>query len=210
MKKLMNSVSVAMMILFVCSCGNNVGQQSESKEQKETEKFFSYKVLSRKNSIHKEDSGIYTLAGLAILIGDDNSSNYMLFDDEEDYYNEYIYEWALALGIASHQYTFAYADDPIWKKENNLICVHCLPDCLDKYGIVNDKERELILKTYYDLKDAAIYEPSRGYGYRKYPVEMAKYRNKYVVLYRIGDGEFDDVPTGTLGIKFSNVEYGGL
>lgn len=204
MKKLTILILATMMLLLVCSCGNNGGQQREKKEQEESEKFFSYKVLSRKSSLHNEDSGIYTLAGLAILIGDDNSSNYMMFDDEEDYYNDYIYEWALALRIASHQYTFAYADDPIWKKENNLICVHCLPDCLDKYGIVDDAERELILKTYYDLKEAAIYEPERGYGYRKYPVERAKYWNKYVELYRIKDGEFEGVPAGALGIKFVN------
>ena len=200
----MNSVLMTMMMLLVCSCGNNGKQQSDNKEQEETEKYFSYKVLSRRSIIFNVDYGYYASAELAILVGDDNSSNYMMFDDEEDYYNDYIYEWTMALSIVQEQYKNAYADDPIWEKENNLNYVHCLPECLDKYGIVDDAERELILKTYYDLKDAAIYEPERGYGYRKYPVEKARYRNEYVELYRIKDEEFEGVPAGALGIRFKN------
>lgn len=81
--------------------------------------------------------------------------------------------------------------------------IPCMPSCIDGYK--NAEIVELFKKSYYDLQDAAIYEPERGYGFRKYPVDMAKYGSKYVELYRIKEGEFNDVPAGALGIRFKGI-----
>lgn len=204
MKKLAKLVMLTAMVFFVCSCENGSGQKEKAKdneseqtysdkadieETNKPEKYFSYQIRCAENGF---------FIGAAILYGDDNKMDYMKFDDEEDYYDGFIFEWALGLSIAHD----------LWnerKKENEYLkCVHCLPSCLDKYGIVDEEVREILLKNYYDLKDAAIYEPKRGYGYRKYPVDRAKYHyGEYVLLYRIDEDE--DVPPGTLGIKFASL-----
>lgn len=197
MKNLMNLVMAIMMALLACSCGNNGRQQGENDYEnyeivEEAEEYFSYQVLIG-SFIEKEYFG-----GLAILHGDDNSSDYILFDDEEDYYNDYIYEWALALKVAYNLYYSGIHDS----KQINacLKTVHCLPNCLDAYGIMDGKVRETILKSYYDLQDVAFYEPDRRYGIRSYPVDKFGYGINRVVLFRIED-QYESIPLGVLGIK---------
>lgn len=193
MKKLMNFVIMTMMALLVCSCGNNGGQQETSKN--ETGKYYSYHPLLY---------GGKDLMGLVILYGDDNSANYVIFDDEENYYDGCIYEWAMALRMA-----YALYVKRVGQSQYNayLKCVHCLPNCLDKYGIEDDGIREAVMKTYYDLQNATIYEPDRRYGLRKYPIDEAKYGigRRYVELFRIKEGEYENIPGGTLGIRFTYI-----
>ena len=174
----MNLVIVTVLALLVCSCRNNNEQRG---------KYFSYQLI--------HEDRFYTK--LAIIYGDDNTSNYVMFDDEEDYYDDNIYEWHMALLIARG----LCANSCIEKGDfNTLKCVHCLPDCLDKYGIMDEKTRNIILKTYYDYQDVKIYEPERGYGWRKYPVRGGF--GEEVTLFRIEEGKYENVPGGTLGIKF--------
>ena len=47
MKKLMNSVLMTIMVLPVCSCGNNGDQQRQSNNENsiDAEKYFSYQLL---------------------------------------------------------------------------------------------------------------------------------------------------------------------
>ena len=208
MKKLAKLVILTAMVFFVYSCGNNGGQkehtndnaseqsyfdETDAEEENEPEKYFSYQILRTGNDF---------FFGVAILYGDDNTMDYLKFDDEEDYYDGFIFEWALGLSIA---HDLCWNSSLVGKNENEYLkCVHCLPSCLDNYGIVDEGVRKIFLKKYYDLKDAAIYEPKRGYGYRKYPVEKAKYSyGEYVLLYRIDADE--DIPSGTLGLRFTSL-----
>lgn len=300
MKNLINLVIVTMMALLIYSCGNNSGQHGENDydKGKKKEKYFSYQLLETHKKLEKLGDVTFRnwdkcdwtldygnqLDGLVICYGDNYSKNYLLFDDEEDYYSTYIYEWALALKMAQSLYnannrtlyigrtvdvksendsaifshftmyqtnakydtiiTFksvscyekgsrrsgfeiidAYATDKTGKRigEGDTILnfehvffddnqetigdlldyIPCMPSCIDEY--TNAEIVKLFKKTYYDLQDAAIYEPKRGYGFRKYPVDMAKYGSRYVELYRIKEGEFNDVPAGALGIRFGGI-----
>lgn len=143
MKKLVKLVVLTMMVFFICSCGNNGGQTEKTKnnaseqsyydetieeEEYEPEKFFSYQLLESHEEHVKfnygwdkfvgnwiEDCGC-RFEGLAICYGDMESSQYLLFDDEEDYYNDCIYEWTMALKIAQAVYNannrrYSYTSD---------------------------------------------------------------------------------------------------
>ena len=283
MKKLMNLVVMTTIALLVCSCGNNARQSGESKDNIETEtqtetvveeeKYFSYQLLgsqsySRTSFMDSKcltDFG-YFVEGLIVCYGDSKTSQYLLFDDEEDY-NESIYEWALALKTAKElssmndmQYKFdmnveigegEYCDYMIDRRRGDTLItyteytyqnyrsyaidnygdtiqqgdtikgydyiyfenpeksigqlldyVHCMPNCIDSYK--NAEIVELFKKTYYDLQDAGIYAPEKGYGFRKYPIDDEKYGHDYVKLYRIKEGEYKNVPGGVLGIKFES------
>ncbi len=277
MKKLMNFVVMITMALLVCSCGNNARQSGESKDNTETEtqtetvveneKYFTYKFLEKENPFFKNLAsykrdwviiGGWDCDGLAVCYGDDGLSKYVLFDDEEDFYNDCVYEWAMSLKIAKELYKWnrvAYeecdvidaenlmkfclvsrlSNDTIityydreeglfaFDKNNEMInkgdtiveeeykinkqslshvlgYVHCLPKCIDEYK--NLEIVEIFKKTYYDLQDARIYAPEKGYGFRKYPIDKDKYGYDYVILYRIKEGEYKNVPGGVLGIKF--------
>lgn len=310
MKKKINCLLMFGLFLLLCSCGNSIGQKdkentSETKsdeQENKVEKHYSYCLLEKHNG-YDEDSqyGIRwfydngnSLKGLAICYGDAATMKYVMFDDEEDYYNDCIYEWTLALRIANRLYgrnedrytyyvkekgrieenenilvyednnsssdvlyrinpngdtaivfypriTYLYRDsltapwerrtiDPYAvydsgdtlsfgdtipryyykndKEEFNRIMVdllnyvYCLPYCIDEYG---DKEIvEIFKKTYYDYKEEPIYEPEKGYGYRKYPIlDPILNHYVYVELYRIKGGEYKNVPEGALGIRFS-------
>lgn len=276
MKKLMNLILMTTVALFVCSCGNNVGQTGESKDNTETEtqtetaveeeKYFSYQLLGRHSYMRfpfmdskcLTDCGYY-LEGLIVSYGDTKSSQYLLFDDEENCYNRSICEWALALKTAEelssmnkvgynydnnviidgvfydymidkrrdtlitythpqsfainnqgdtiHQgdtikgYDYIYFENPEKSISQLLDYVHCMPGCIDNYK--NADIVEIFKKTYYDLQEAGIYAPEKGYGFRKYPIDKEKYGYNYVKLYRIKEGEYKNVPGGALGIRFS-------
>lgn len=291
MKKLVNLILMITVALFVCSCGNNVGQQGASNGEtatvaeiqietvEEEEKYFSYQLLEsrhfyvRYNFMDSKcltDDGCF-FDGLIVCYGDSKSSQYLLFDDEEDYYNGCIHEWALALKTASELYRmnkvfyvqdrsnfdrkgdstihreyliderrgdtlitytkidyywnhyeyainkngdtiqtgdtikgyeYKYFKNPEKSIGQLLDYVHCMPNCIDSYK--NAEIVELFKKTYYDLQDAGIYAPEKGYGFRKYPIDDEKYGHDYVKLYRIKEGEYKNVPGGVLGIKFES------
>ena len=125
MKKLARLVMLTAMILFVCSCGNNSGQKENNNKSNQfyynetdygetdtggeidNEVTFSYRLLGKDYSSYSNSYGridmtnyvIYTkeydLDGLIVCL----NGKPVFFDDEEDYYNSYIYEWALALKI---------------------------------------------------------------------------------------------------------------
>lgn len=283
MKKLMNLAFVITMALVVCSCGNNVSQQGESKDETVTEsqtetvvqeeKHFSYQLLEGHHAYWRypftvskyiiDEGGFFD--GLIVCYGDSKATQYLLFDDEEDYYNGSIYEWTLALKIASELYRvnkelyskdnkaeigegeycyylidkrrgdtlitytdyayqrfrnyvinnqgdtiqegdtikgygYVYFEKPEKTISQLLTYIHCMPDCINSYN--NPEIVEIFKKTYYDLKEAGIYAPEKGYGFRKYPIDKEKYGHNYVKLYRIKEGEYKNVPEGVLGIKF--------
>lgn len=286
MKKLMSLVVMTTIALLVCSCGNNARQSGESKDKTETEaetqtetkvdeeKYFSYQLLeTNKYMGFNYGSGDFvgdwiepnnTFNGLVICHGDKELSQYLMFDDEEDYYNDYIYEWTLALKMAKvlynantrhrlyikkdnvlyqmnengdtlvtfrhlysgntfntrNDYAIDYKGDTILHGDtikkydykyfaNNkksigelLNYIHCMPNCIDSYN--NPEIVELFKKTYYDFQGTSIFEPEKGYGYRKYPIDEGKYGYDYVKLYRIKEGEYDNVLGGVLGIKFEH------
>ena len=311
MKKLMNLSFVLMLFVIVSSCVNNTEQQNYEnhdeatrvEQENKSEKHYSYRLLEKHDG-YREDSlcGIHfyydngnLLKGLVICYGDATALNYVMFDDEENYYNDCIFEWTMALRIADKLYsrnksyytfengrieesenlliyrdensssavmyrispngdtvltfyprmTYLYRDTVIAplerrtrepyaiynsgdtlrfgdtilkyyyridKDENNHIItnlldyIYCLPDCIEEYY---DKEIvELFKKTYYDFKDESIYTPEKGYGFRKYPIDIQVDYNrvKCVELFRIKEGEFDNVPGGALGIRF-NYDY---
>lgn len=315
MKKLAKLVMLTTMVFFVYSCENSGGQQGkindneseqssydeiDTKNEKKSEDYFSYQLLETHNGYVKDlelsnysdytrsyviDNG-YRFDGLAICYGNAASKDFVEFNDEEMYYNDCIFEWALALRIAEKLYSWnaggsffgrdynykrvsfdendpehtellyqinpynedttitfykTYYYDSLWKcwqkqecyaidKMGNIInsgdtvfrccyriadndeynhtiiellnCVHCLPNCIDDNA--NGEEKEIFKKTYYDLKEAHIYQPDKGYGYRKYPIDKNKYGYDYVELYRIEGGNYKGVPQGTLGIRFRN------
>jgi hypothetical protein len=182
------------MVFLVCSCDNNRGQQLENNREKgkETEKYFSYQIL-----LENDYDGKNRFKGLAILYGDDNSSNYVMFDNDEDYYNDCIREWTLAWSIAQHLYYFVADQNQI---ESYLKTIHCLPNCFEKYGITDDKIKGIFLKQYYDNRELKIYEPQRYYGMRIYSIENQLGGVFQRRLYRIED-ELGNIPTGTLGIR---------
>jgi len=289
MKKLINLAFVVSMALIACSCGNSDEQQGESEEKTvtetqtetvvEEEKYFSYKLLESRNLYVRynfmdskclTDDGCF-FDGLIICYGDSKSSQYLLFDDEEDYYNGCIHEWALALKTASELYRinkvfyvqdrsnfdrkgdstihreyliderkgdtlitytkidyywnhyeyamnkngdtiqtgdtikgyeYRYFKNPEKSIGQLLDYVHCMPNCIDSNN--NSEIVEIFKKNYYDLQGASIYEPEKGYGFRKYPIDEKKYGHDYVTLYRIKEGEYKNVPGGVLGIKFES------
>lgn len=285
MKKLINLAFVVSMALIACSCGNSDEQQGESEEKTvtetqtetvvEEEKYFSYQLLESRNLYVRynfmdskclTDDGCF-FDGLIICYGDSKSSQYLLFDDEEEYYNESIYEWSLALKTASELYNknkyhftrenrvrigegeycdylidrrrgdtlityteytyqnyrsyaidnhgdtifkgdtikgydYVYFENPKKSIGQLLAYVHCMPNCIDNY--TNSEIVEIFKKTYYDLQEAPIYEPEKGYGFRKYPIDEKKYGHDYVTLYRIKEGEYKNIPGGVLGIKFES------
>lgn len=307
MKKIINLVLINTVFFLLFSCVNNGGQHSGNKEDNKTcyenkeeekveeiEDHFSYQLLGDYDCYNKSSifNGLgvevtdyvfergYYLNGLIICL-DNNIPVY--FDDEEDEYNNYIYEWTLALKIATefvswNKKSSYYSDEEVAKyyqrvlpsgdtidiskqnifiknKSNNKIdtvytitktfdvygqqieeqafdrngnllkkgdtipmydyeldldvfqyylnnCVYCLPSCID--GIVSGKVKEVFKKTYYDLKEAHIYQPDKGYGYRKYPIDEGKYGYDYVELFRIDGEKYENVPNGALGIRFKN------
>ncbi len=282
MKKLKNMFMVAMMALFVCSCGNKAEQQGEGNKETvegtqtetivETEKYFLYKFLEKDNPFFKNLAsykrdwviiGGWDCDGLAVCYGDDGLSKYVMFDDEETFYNDCVYEWAMSLKIAKELYKWnrvAYDECDVIDAENLMkFClvsklsndtiityydreegrfaldknkeiinkgdtileeeykinkqslshvlsyVHCLPKCIDEYK--NPEVVEIFKKTYYDLQDAGIYAPEKGYGFRKYPIDKDKYGYDYVKLYRIKEGEYKNIPGGVLGIKFESESF---
>lgn len=203
MKKLMNLVIMTTMVLFVCSCGDNRGQQQNNenldKKGKEVPQYYSYQIVEEIDKGYTD--GRPCLCYLVILYGNDNSANYVMFDDEEQYYDDCIYEWTMALAIAKKLYLYRIGD--LNQKNAYLKTVHCLPNCLDAYGVVDGKAKETIMKTYYDIQDATIYEPEHRYGKRRYPVdETYGYGIKHVELFRT-NGQDENVPSGALGIKFT-------
>lgn len=316
MKKLAKLVMLTAMILFVCSCGNKGGQNvgnngndnnnsEEAEIVDEVDNHISYRLLGRHeyrrnpwiylcdewgnvSSSYFDDwfcDDDYSFDGLVICY--DNKP--LLFDDEEDYYNAYIHDWALAMAMASKLYkaeirvvrpykiirfsdrqrfvltpegdtvivqeegrcavnknndtiyTFVvrtdtissfYADvysifdkngSPInkgdtlksWEFDKGRTAeyimpylneyVGCLPECIN--SCKNEEIEELFRKTYYDLKEAGIYQPDKGYGYRKYPIDKDRYGYDYVELFRIDGKEYHDVPNGALGIRFKKIYW---
>lgn len=313
MKKLTYIVILTTVILIVCSCVNNRFEQNNNNSNKDSEetytvqeskseKHYSYRLLEKHNGYSKDtrygmqwyyDNG-NSLKGLAICFGDAISTNYVMFDDEENYYNNCIYEWTMALRIANRIYgrnedcysyyvkekgrikenhnllvyednsstsdvlyrispngdtvlvfypriTYLHRDSTTapWERRtidpyavyysgdtlmlgdtipkyyykldkekfnmlivNLLNYVYCLPTCIEE---CDDKEIvELFKKTYYDYKEEPIYEPEKGYGFRKYPVlDPIVDHYVYVELFRIKEGEYQNVPGGALGIRFS-------
>ena len=112
-------------VFIIYSCGNN-GERKENNNKSEQsycdetdaegecepEKFFSYQLLETHERYDKfsgydglfkgewiEDRGC-RFEGLVICYGNSESFHYLMFDDEEDYYNDCIYEWTRALKIA--------------------------------------------------------------------------------------------------------------
>ena len=309
MKKLIKII-VLTTTLLVCSCGSNGVQQNKNngseatytEQESKSSKHYSYRLLEKHNGYSEDtrygmqwcyDNG-NSLKGLAICYGDASATKYVMFDDEENYYNNCIYEWTLALRIANRIYgrnedrytyyvkekgrieenenllvyedtnsssdvlyricpngdtaiifypriTYLYRDSltALWERQtidpyavydsgdtlsfgdtipkyyykndkeefrrlmvDLLNFVYCMPYCIEEYG---DKEIvEIFKKTYYDYKEEPIYEPEKGYGYRKYPI-LDPILNDfvYVELYRIKEGEYINVPGGALGIRFS-------
>lgn len=132
MKKLVKLFVLIMMVFYICSCGNNNGGQTEKtknnaseqsyydetivEEEYEPEKFFSYQLLESHEEHVKFNYGWdrfvgdwiencgRNIEGLVICYGDSETSNYLMFDDEENYYNDCIYEWTVALTIARNVY----------------------------------------------------------------------------------------------------------
>ena len=102
-------------------------------------------------------------------------------------------------------YDYNYFENPEKSIGQLLDYVHCMPNCLDNYK--NSEIVEIFKKTYYDLQDAGIYAPEKGYGFRKYPIDKDKYGYDYVKLYRIKEGEYKNVPGGVLGIKFESESF---
>lgn len=284
MKKLINLVMVTTMALLVCSCGNNAGQTGGSKDNTETgtqtetaveeDEYFSYQLLET----HYFETFNYGFGdfvgdwvvhnvvfnGLVVCYGDSALPQYLMFDDEEDYYNDCIYEWTIALKVAKllfeanirhrfyvednlvlyqmnenrdtlvtfrhlysgcsfntrndyaidfnrdtiiHGDTISEFDYRYFENNKNSISellnfIHCMPGCIDDCN--NSEIAEIFKKNYYDLQDAGIYTPEKGYGYRKYPVDKSEYGYDYVTLYRIKEGEYKNVPGGVLGIKFES------
>lgn len=256
-----------------------VEEQMESQTEQQVnqtvdlEKYFSYQVVTsthpssryvhlQRPSWHDDlgkcwelDEGNF-VTDLIICYGNEESSQYLMFDDEEDY-DDYIFEWSLALKIAIKLYdanlryckedrndscyfvldsredtliTFYYRNGyAIDNKGDTIDCgetiqfyenkyfdnpqksigellnyTHCLPNCINSYKY--PEVVEIFKKTYYDLQEALIFMPEKGYGYRYYPIEEEKYGWDYLKLYRVKDGQFENVPGGALGIQFMDAE----
>lgn len=186
MRKLTELVILTAMVLFACSCENSNGQkekgvekcndsvsvqpyyEDDTEEDEEPEMFFSYQLLGEreykkfdgdrwKEGEWVEDMG-YFLDGLVICYGNSETSHYLMFNDEENYYNDYIYEWTMALKIAK---TF--------NRVNNGIDVHDDDGdglSLIRRNLINENRDTLyVIRHLYDsvghiIKDYAI----DGYG----------------------------------------------
>lgn len=151
-----------------------------------------------------------------VKIGEGEYCDYMIDRRRGDTlitYTEYTYQsyrnYAINnQGDTIHQgdtikgYDYIYFENPEKSIGQLLDYVHCMPNCIDSYK--NSEIVELFKKTYYDLQDAGIYAPEKGYGFRKYPIDDEKYGHDYVKLYRIKEVEYKNVPGGVLGIKFES------
>ena len=212
MKKLVLGIILVGMTVFSCSCDDFLhafrdedykesGSPTSYNNDNKTEKYYSYKVLW---THYGSPEPHYAPKGLAILYGDDSNSEFVMFDDEASYYNKYIYEWYLAFytGFQLASRNGAYKDKD--KIENYLNCIHCMPNCLDKYGVNDSETREWFMEAYYDLRERGIYEPTRRYGSWKYPYENDFSTKWCIELFRIKEGEFENIPGGTLGIHYSS------
>ena len=130
MKKLSKMVVLTAITFFVCSCGNSGGQSSdntnvddnnnseETEVVDEVDNHFSYWLLGRHEysrgpglSLCNNSSfqghfidwiGDYNYSFDGLVICYDNEP--LLFDDGEDYYNSFIYDWALAIATACNLY----------------------------------------------------------------------------------------------------------
>lgn len=194
------------MIAIVESYSNyDYEQEAAAKTKSEAEKYFSYKVLYSCGPSGFSSIGDYcSFGGLAILYGNDNNMNYIMFDDEENYDDD-IYEWYLAYKMAENLWNlnlFCREGDAKLKEQkiySYLKYITCMPDCLNQY-VTDDIAKESFRKTYYDERDVELYEPTRGYGYRKYPYTHPGSSSYGAIrLKRIDDNNYG-VPKGILCI----------
>lgn len=207
MKKLVIAFLLVIMTVFACSCNDiirSVGNEFFDNKSDSgyistftSNEYYSYMMLWTSRG--------HSFGGLAILHGDDNSSDFVKFDDDASYYNRYISEWFLACGTAL--YLYFYTNNAYNNREsinNYLNCIHCMPNCLEKYGVVDPEIKEIFLESYYNARDIGLYEPTRRYGSWKYPYDSDTF-GACIELFRIQDGEFENIPGGTLGIRASTL-----
>lgn len=195
--------------IFLVSCSNNgTGSTSDAAEEasKETPEYV-YRL-----AIDPPTPGYYYSIEykFALLIGipyeNGDGYEYLAFDDEMNY-NPYVTEFLMAyritwyLLVKKEELGITYEDI-----ERALLYVRDgrLPITNE---IQNEKLKEAINRTYYDWRNTTIYEPSEGYGYRRYPYEneyhslgvrRVEREGKYTT-YATTDGEL--VPVGALVIS---------